>query len=101
MKRFKILYRKTPTFMPDKDLKIADVFNPEIFAEVREIEAESLSKVFYLMQGDVWSPKGEARDLVISLGLRHTSMSCGDVAIDVEENKINQCDVIGWKPVTK
>jgi hypothetical protein len=31
------------------------------------------------MQGEFWSPMGEARNLIQTLGLHHTSMSCGDV----------------------
>ena len=33
------------------------------------------------MQGEKWSPKGEARELIKSKGLRHTSMSVGDVMV--------------------
>ena len=33
------------------------------------------------MQAEVWSPNGEARALVQSKGLGHTSMSVGDVAV--------------------
>lgn len=38
-----------------------------------------LERVFYMMQGENWSPEGEARDLIEQKGLRHTSMSVGDV----------------------
>jgi hypothetical protein len=48
------------------------------FAMVREVEAEGLEDVFVAMQGEVWSPNGEARPLIKSLGLHHTSMSVGD-----------------------
>ena len=43
------------------------------------IAATDPDSVFGLMQGEVWSKFGEARDLIIGLGLRHTSMSVGDV----------------------
>lgn len=33
------------------------------------------------MQGEFWSPNGEANHLIRSLGLHHTSMSVGDVLI--------------------
>jgi hypothetical protein len=33
-------------------------------------------------QGENWSPNGEARDLILAKGLRHTSMSVGDVIED-------------------
>jgi hypothetical protein len=35
---------------------------------------------FSLMQGEVWSPNGEARELIESLdGVNHTSMMVGDI----------------------
>ncbi len=36
-------------------------------------------EVYAHMQGHVWSPNGEARDLIRSKNLSHTSMSVGDV----------------------
>ena len=39
----------------------------------------NLEKVFEMMQGENWSPNGEARDFIRKLGLWHTSMSVGDV----------------------
>jgi hypothetical protein len=38
-----------------------------------------LEDVMSIMQGEFWSPMGEARNLIQTLGLHHTSMSCGDV----------------------
>jgi len=48
------------------------------WAFVKEIEAKSLEDVFHRMQGENWSPNGEARNLLSSLGIQHTSMSVGD-----------------------
>ena len=42
--------------------------------------------IFVAMQGHVWSPYGEARELIRAKGLCHTSMSVGDVVVDDEEN---------------
>lgn len=36
-------------------------------------------QVFRAFQADMWSPNGEARALIASKGLWHTSMSVGDV----------------------
>lgn len=45
--------------------------------------ALQLEYVFHAMQGEVWSPNGEARELIEAKGLDHTSMSVGDVvAVD-------------------
>jgi hypothetical protein len=36
-------------------------------------------KIFGMMQGENWSPNGEARNMIKSLGIGHTSMSVGDI----------------------
>jgi hypothetical protein len=41
-----------------------------------------LEAVYRAMQGEVWSPCGEARGLIKSKGLQHTSMSVGDAVTD-------------------
>lgn len=38
----------------------------------------TLDQMYMELQGERWSPKGEACDLIQSKGLRHTSMSIGD-----------------------
>jgi hypothetical protein len=40
-----------------------------------------LERVFHHMQGEMWSPNGEARPLIEAKGLQHTSMSVGDVVV--------------------
>ena len=50
--------------------------------ELKELNYDhpvSLEEVYHDMQGEVWSPNGEARDLIREKGLRHTSMSVGDI----------------------
>ena len=42
----------------------------------------ALERVYYQSQGEIWSPNGEARSLIEEKGLRHTSMSVGDVIED-------------------
>lgn len=49
---------------------------------LRDVEAADLDMVYYTSQGEVWSPNGEARDLILAKGLGHTSMSVGDVIED-------------------
>jgi len=46
---------------------------------LKSIEAENLEAVFTAMQGEVWSPNGEARSFILGKGLGHTSMCVGDV----------------------
>jgi hypothetical protein len=40
-----------------------------------------LEKVFREMQGEIWSPNGEAYDLIDALGVEHTSMSTNDIVV--------------------
>lgn len=43
------------------------------------IEETDLDIIFENMQGHLWSPTGEAKELIESKGLEHTSMSVGDI----------------------
>lgn len=61
-----------------------------------EIKAAGLDDAFRLMQGENWSPNGEARELLQALGLNHTSMSVGDVLRD-EEGMYWECLERGWR----
>ena len=38
----------------------------------------TLDQMWMELQGERWSPNGEARELIRSMGLKHTSMSVGD-----------------------
>ena len=40
-----------------------------------------LHRIFRLMQGETWSPQGEARQLIASKDLWHTSMMVGDIIV--------------------
>ena len=95
--RYKVYYRKLPTFTLDRALTVDDLQGDD-FAMVRELTATSLDNVFVEMQGEVWSPNGEARELILNLELHHTSMSVGDIALD-ENGRAWQCDIVGWKEV--
>ena len=59
------------------DFKIAEL--PETHRLLGRIDETDLEKIFHDMQGEVWSPNGEARSLIRAKGLVHTSMSIGDV----------------------
>lgn len=77
-------------------------WDPQIeqtYAMVKEIEVKTLEEGFIKMQGENWSPNSEARDHIISLGLKHTSMSIGDAFQDengvyfvVESFGFRKCD---------
>lgn len=48
------------------------------------LQSDDLEAVFYKMQGENWSPHGEARRVIEGAGTYHTSMSVGDVVYVVE-----------------
>jgi len=43
------------------------------------ISATDKEQIFMAMQGEMWSPQAQARNLILGKGLVHTSMSVGDV----------------------
>lgn len=95
MPKFTILYAKNPTFGLDNKHYCSSGLD-ETHREVRTVEAENLSDVFRQMQGENWYPNGEARELIQSLGLKHTSMSVGDVAYSHDEEIFYLVESIGW-----
>lgn len=48
---------------------------------LKDVPDQDLEVIFRGMQGEVWSPNGEARELLDSKGLSHTSMTVGDVVV--------------------
>jgi len=71
----------------------------ETHKQVRVLRASDPEDVFYQMQGEVWSPNGEKRNLIRSLGLSHTSMSVGDVVYDRSTNKHYVVAPMGFKEI--
>lgn len=71
------------------------------FQYLCSIKADNKEQVFQRMQGEVWSPNGEARDLIQELGLVHTSMSVGDVVVSTETGKVETWRVCptGWAKI--
>jgi hypothetical protein len=67
---------------------------------VKDIEADSLGDALDRMQADIWSPNGEALDLIQSKGLQHTSMTVGDVLVD-EANTVHLVTAIGFSQLMK
>jgi hypothetical protein len=57
----------------------------------------NLEDIFEMMQGANWSPQGQARNLIQSKGLGHTSMSAGDVI--VKGGSIYRVAMMGFEKV--
>jgi hypothetical protein len=52
------------------------------YTQVAKVNCDNLEEVYFRMQGDIWSPRGEARPIIKELGIHHTSMSVGDLIKD-------------------
>jgi len=68
------------------------------YTKLADVWCQDLENVFALMQGDLWSPQGEARPIIRGLGLQHTSMSVGDLVRD-ENGEFFICAMISFKKV--
>lgn len=64
-----------------------------------QVNCVDLNELYGAMQGESWSPNGEATTFLKGLGLYHTSMSVGDI---IELNgKFFFCDSFGFKVITE
>lgn len=76
---------------------VEDIHND--YVKLGSIEATNEEDIYMKMQGEVWSQKGEARDLITRLGLSHTSMSMGDVIIVRPSGEVFVVDSFGFTPI--
>lgn len=60
-------------------------------------DTDALEHVFWQMQGENWSPHGEAREMIRALGLTHTSMYVGDIVRETHAGNIWLCANEGWE----
>ena len=98
--KFKVFYAAVPAYRIQFHVPMPFSVEslPVTHRHVLDLDAESRDAVYLAMQGENWSPNGEAMDLLISLGLNHTSMSVGDVVRD-DEGVYWMCDSFGWSRV--
>ena len=61
------------------------------------IDIDDPEEIFEKLQGESWSPNGEAKELIQSKGLQHTSMSVGDI-IKIN-GKVMIVDNTGFKEI--
>lgn len=54
----------------------------------------TLDDIYHEMQGEVWSFNGEAREVIKSCNLSHTSMSVGDIIC--KDGNLFICAPFGW-----
>lgn len=94
-KVFGVYYRREPTFRPAG----GDQLLQQDYVFLGNIAADSLDDVFVKMQGENWSPNGEATPLIAAFGLKHTSMSVGDVIHDSEADVFFEVLPVGFRKV--
>jgi len=99
MPTYQVYYARRPTYFASGQLGTPLLTVPRLrrsHVRVTTIEADSRAEAWLKMQGENWSPHGEARPLIEYLGLTHTSMSVGDVLRD-EEGVYWECLDLGWR----
>jgi len=92
---YRVWYKRNPNFQPEMPRNLGQFLSD--FAEVVELNYLTLDDVFRYMQGDVWSPNGEARAHIERLGLQHTSMSVGDIIEEVPFGIFHLVEAMGFK----
>jgi len=88
---------RTQFYAADEELTLESMKESHVF--LRTVEAIDKDDAYIRMQGEYWSPNGEAQAQLDQLGLEHTSMSIGDVLVEVKSRQAWQCDRYGWKEV--
>lgn len=76
---------------------VRDIIDTHIL--LGHIKETNLDKIYKIMQGEFWSPRGEARSLLRKMGLQHTSMSVGDII--KSKGKYYMVDNSGFYPLKK
>lgn len=82
---------------PDEKVALLGVLNGDLSSShvlLGTVAETDLERIFVLMQGEIWSPQGEARTLLLRKGLGHTSMSMGDIVR--AKGKLYICASMGW-----
>ena len=97
MNKYRIFYARSPLALLGHTMPtVADL--PQTHVLVRTLQATGLEVVYWHMQGEQWSPNGEARPLIEDLGLTHTSLSLGDV-VETPDGRYYVCAWDGWDEI--
>jgi hypothetical protein len=107
MTLYQVWYMKPDWFISGTFGKKPDPNNiSETHVHLKDIEVEfttpksviqDLEIIWVRMQGEMWSPNGEARPLIEEKGLRHTSMSVGDLIVKNTSREIWLCKNAGFE----
>ncbi len=52
---------------------------PDNYVLIGKVAETNPDKIFHMMQGEIWSPEGQANKMIRASGTGHTSMSVGDI----------------------
>lgn len=101
MSKYTVYYKKgisgdVEQVLADEKISLVD-FQLD-YARIRALSAECLEEVYSEMQGENWSPNGEARPLIELKKVDHTSMSIGDI-VKNDMDQYFMVDYFGFKPI--
>lgn len=97
MPNYQVWYKRN--YIQDTEQALEDFAN--CYVPIMRLEAEDLEDVFIQMQGEMWSPNGEARQAIRDFQLDHTSMSIGDVVENLDDGTWSEVLGFGFQDITK
>ena len=68
-------------WLSERGVEVTKASLQDTHVKIGTIAETNPEKVYGMMQGENWSPEGEARELISKSGSGHTSMSVGDVLV--------------------
>ena len=68
-------------WLSERGVEVTKASLQDTHVKIGTIAETDPEKVYGMMQGENWSPEGEARELISKSGSGHTSMSVGDVLV--------------------
>ena len=68
-------------WLSERGVEVTQATLQDTHVKIGTIAETNPEKVYGMMQGENWSPEGEARELISKSGSGHTSMSVGDVLV--------------------
>ena len=68
-------------WLSERGVEVTKATLQDTHVKIGTIAETDPEKVYGMMQGENWSPEGEARELISKSGSGHTSMSVGDVLV--------------------
>lgn len=79
--------------------KVTQTNLAETHFPMMDLNAPTLENVFLAMQGETWSPNGEAKPLLDAAGVCHTSLTVGDVIEDLCSGAFYKVTLFGFSRI--